>query len=323
VGDSDKLAPSLANIPFRQLPETEDLAVAIAAQLGAKALLGDAALVGELLARSSPKVLLVATHGFFFQEQRHQDYYQLMGALLRCPNGEEGNILEEHKHLLDKELLEVMAEVATRLTDKKTASLLRQFVKLLQPKINELAAPSSAVDRLDVTVEDPMLRAGIALAGANTWSWGGKLPPEAGNGILFAPDVAALDLMATELVILVACQSDLGDVASGEGVFGLRRAVAVAGAKNLIMSLWSVPAYATILLLERLFDNIDAGWQPAEALDMAQDYLKNLTIGELRQSEWGEKILEEFDINGKHPEEMKPLEHPCYWGAWVCQGAVH
>ena len=335
VGSGEKLAATLADIPFRHIPETGDLAAAVAQRLGTEALLGDGALVGELLARRSPKVLLVATHGFFFQKRGPQDYYQLVRALLNCPNGEEEKILKRHKQLLDKELLEVMAEVATQLAEKddeKTANWLRQFAELIEPKINppapsgnETAAAPSALYRLDAKVEDPMMRAGIALAGANTWSWGGELPPEAGTGVMFARDFAALDLLATELVILVACQSGLGEVATGEGVFGLRRAVAVAGAKNLIMSLWSVPAYATILLMERLFDYIDAGSQPAEALELAQDYLKNVTAGELNKSELGETILSELGIfigvtTKTHALEMKPLEHPYYWAAWVCQG---
>ena len=50
------------------------------------------------------------------------------------------------------------------------------------------------------------------------------------------------------------------------------------------MSLWSVPAYATILLMERLFDYIDDGWQPAEALERGQDYVKDVTVGKFRES---------------------------------------
>jgi CHAT domain-containing protein len=330
VGSSDKLAATLADCPFRHIPETGDLAAAVAQRLDAKALLGDDALVAELLARRSPKVLLVATHGFFFQKRGRQDYYQLVRALLNCPNGEEEKILQRHEQLLDKELLEVMAEVATQLAEndnEEAANRLRELAEDLEDEINDTAPPPDSVYRLDAKVEDPMLRAGIALAGANTWSWGGELPPEAGTGVMFARDVAALDLLATELVILVACQSGLGEVATGEGVFGLRRAVAVAGAKNLIMSLWSVPAYATILLMERLFDYIDAGWQPAEALELAQDYLKNVTIGELNESKLGKEILRELGIfigitRKTHPLEMKPLEHPYYWAAWVCQGVL-
>ncbi len=323
VESSDKLAATLASIPFRHIPETGNLAAAVAQRLGTKLLLGDTALVGELLATRSPKVLLVATHGFFFHKRGQQDYYQLVLALLRCPKGEEEKILKQHEDLLDKELLEVMAEVATYLGEsdnEEAANRLRQFAGLVEPKINDLAPPSDSAYRLAAKVEDPMLRAGIALAGANTWSWGGELPPEAGNGVMFARDIAALDLLATQLVILVACQSGLGGVATGEGVFGLRRAVAVAGAKNLIMSLWSVPAYAATLLMERLFDNIDAGWQPAEALDMAQDYVKNVTVGELNESQLGKTILWKLNLDDSHPAQMKPLEHPYYWGAWICQG---
>jgi CHAT domain-containing protein len=72
--------------------------------------------------------------------------------------------------------------------------------------------------------------------------------------------------------------------------------------------------------MERFFDYIDDGWQPAEALEVAQDYLKNVTVGELRQSELGMKVLEELELGEEELPEMKPLEHPYYWGAWVCQG---
>jgi len=62
-------------------------------------------------------------------------------------------------------------------------------------------------------------------------------------------------------------------------------------------------------------------------LELAQDYLKNVTIGKLHQSELGETILSELGIfigvtTKTHALEMKPLEHPYYWAAWVCQGVV-
>ncbi len=239
---------SLPEIPFPALPQTEGLAAAVGQRLGAEILLGDAALVGELLARRSPQVLFLASSGFFFED------------------GQEN---------------------------------------------------SSTVRHLGGSLQDWMLRCGIALAGANTASLGGELPPEAGRGVIFAGDVAGWDLTATELAILVPCQSK---ALGGGGVLGLRRAFAVAGVKSLIMSLWEVPVYGSILLMERLFDYLEAGWQPAEALDLAQDYLKNATVGELRESELGMKVLKELELGEEHPAQIKPLEHPYYWGAWVCQG---
>ncbi|MEG4343046.1 CHAT domain-containing protein [Microcoleus sp. A003_D6] len=183
-------------------------------------------------------------------------------------------------------------------------------------------------DRFFGRVENPMLRSALALAGANTWAKGGKLPPEAGKGILFAQDVAGLDLWANEITVLSACETGLGDVAIGEGVFGLRRAFTVAGAKTLIMSLWSVNGWATTLLMERFFDNCEAGLGRATALQEAQNYLRNITVGELQQFELGREILKDEFNNGRELDdailarqaEDKLLAHPYYWGAWICQG---
>ena len=67
------------------------------------------------------------------------------------------------------------------------------------------------------------------------------MPAEAEDGILLADDVTTTDLRSTELVDLSACESGLGEVHAGEGVFGLRRAFVRAGARTLVMSLWKVP----------------------------------------------------------------------------------
>jgi hypothetical protein len=74
---------------------------------------------------------------------------------------------------------------------------------------------------------------------------GKPLPPEAEDVLLTAEDVTGLDLLDTELVVLSACDTELGEVHTGEGVFGLRRAFIVAGARTLVMSLWQVPAEQT------------------------------------------------------------------------------
>ena len=113
---------------------------------------------------------------------------------------------------------------------------------------------------------DPMLTSVLAFAGANTWRKGGQIPNEAGTGHLLAKDVAGLDLWENDLTVLCACQTGIGNVNAGEGIFGLRRAFVVAGTKTLLMSLWSVPAHATVLLLTLFFDNRKARISPHLAL---------------------------------------------------------
>ena len=138
--------------------------------------------------------------------------------------------------------------------------------------------------------EDPMLRSGLALAGVNTWLRQAPLVTEAEDGLLTAQDVAGLDLTATELVVLSACETGLGQVHVGEGVYGLRRAFVLAGAKTLVMSLWKVPDEPTRELMEGFYHRLLAGEGRAESLRQAQ-----------------------LGLKAKYPD-------PYYWGAFICQG---
>jgi CHAT domain-containing protein/tetratricopeptide (TPR) repeat protein len=138
--------------------------------------------------------------------------------------------------------------------------------------------------------EDPLLRSGLALAGAN-WRQKKFLPPAAAeDGMLTAQDVTGMDLTGTELVVLSACDTGLGAVHNGEGVFGLRRAFVLAGARTLVMSLWKVPDEQTQELMIDYYQRLLKGEPRAEALRQAQ-----------------------LSMKAKRPE-------PLYWGAFICQG---
>ncbi len=139
-------------------------------------------------------------------------------------------------------------------------------------------------------VKNPMLRSGLALAGVNTFFRRGSLPPEAEDGMLTAEDVTNMNLLATELVVLSACDTGLGEIHHGEGVLGLRRAFVLAGAKTLVMSLWKVPDTETRELMDDFYRRILKGQSRSEALRLAQLAMKT-----------------------KHPD-------PFYWGAFICQG---
>lgn len=124
-------------------------------------------------------------------------------------------------------------------------------------------------------LDDPLVRSALALAGANTWLREEQPPPEAGDGLLTAAEVASLDLQNTELVVLSACHTGGGSVRVGDGVMGLRRSFAVAGARTLVISLWEVPDRETRELMEAFYGYLLAGSHGrAEALRQAQLDLK-------------------------------------------------
>ncbi|WP_052349634.1 CHAT domain-containing tetratricopeptide repeat protein [Planktothrix prolifica] len=303
---------------FKRALGTRFLGETVAKLLNVKPYLENEARESYLHRPHSPKILLFATHGLFVGQKQQQNYQNLIQDLLTCPQGEENNLLNAHKDLWNKDLLGLMQLYADlyKLNDRQnTANFLNSCANFIEAEIK----PSS--EALSSNVEDPMLRSVLALTGTNTVLRGQPLPEEYGKGLVFALDVAALDLWATEISILSACQTGLGDLASGEGVFGLRRAFAIAGSKTLLMSLWSVPDKATALLMQLFFDKIDTGWGRLQALEFAQDYIKNATISKLQTTELGQTVLKELYPKNDYPEpDYQPLNHPYFWGAWVCQG---
>lgn len=106
---------------------------------------------------------------------------------------------------------------------------------------------SSAVGRL----ENPLRLSGLALAGANRRA---QAKPDEDDGILTAEEVASLDLSGVEWAVLSACNTGGGEIRAGEGVFGPRRAFLVAGARTIIMSLWSVDDQATRQWMRALYE---------------------------------------------------------------------
>ena len=139
--------------------------------------------------------------------------------------------------------------------------------------------------------ENPLARSGIALAGANTTLKGMGI-----DGIVTAEKFLTMPISGTEIVVLSACQTGLGDVKTGEGVFGLRRAITQAGAKGMVMSMWSVPDKETQELMEFFYDNLAKGMPKAQALRHA--------------------ALKERDITTKRFNSDNPL----YWGAFIYIG---
>ncbi len=113
---------------------------------------------------------------------------------------------------------------------------------------------------------DPLLQSGLVWAGVNTPS----ALAEQEDGKLTALEVSQLALYETSLVVLSACQTGLGKVASGEGVYGLQRAFQVAGARQLLMSLWEVDDRATQQFMTSFYENLLKTQSSEEALKFAR-----------------------------------------------------
>ncbi|MEM7793489.1 MAG: tetratricopeptide repeat protein [Cyanobacteria bacterium P01_C01_bin.118] len=120
------------------------------------------------------------------------------------------------------------------------------------------------VDAANVSVSDPLLRSGLALAGFNQRSSGSE------DGVLTALEAANLDLNGTQLVVLSACETGVGEVRNGSGVYGLRRAFVMAGAQTQILSLWRVSDLATKDLMVGYYQQLQANRGRSEALRQIQ-----------------------------------------------------
>ena len=138
------------------------------------------------------------------------------------------------------------------------------------------------------------LLSGLALTGANRRE---QASPGQDDGILTAEEIAALDLSAVEWAVLSACETGIGEVKAGEGVFGLRRAFQVAGAKTLIMSLWAVEDESARQWMKKLYQG---------------RFLKRLGTAEAVR-EASLEVLRERRAKGEST-------HPFYWGAFVAAG---
>jgi CHAT domain-containing protein len=112
--------------------------------------------------------------------------------------------------------------------------------------------------------ENPLLRSGLALAGFNLAAVGSE------DGVLTALEASTLNLLGTQLVVLSACDTGLGDIANGEGVYGLRRAFAMAGAETQLISLWQVDDFGTQSLMASYYEQLLSGLGRAEALRKVQ-----------------------------------------------------
>jgi len=191
----------MAQVRFPALPRAEAEARDIAKELrDARVLLAEEATEAALKAARGPRILHIATHGFFLPAQKPS-----VGGLS-----------------------------------------------------SEDMGAGEAVSEL--RLENRLLRSGLAFAGANARHSG------LDDGVLTALEASALDLHGTKLVVLSACETAVGEASLGEGVYGLRRALVMAGAETQVMSLWRVDDEETRRLMVAYYRRLGSGGGRSEAL---------------------------------------------------------
>lgn len=121
--------------------------------------------------------------------------------------------------------------------------------------------------------DNSLRRSGLAFAGAQKAWDGEEIPKGIDDGVMLAQEIASMDLAGTDLVVLSACETGLGEINS-EGVFGLQRAFKKAGVQTLIMSLWKVHDEATALFMQTFYDNLLSGKSKRDSFAAAQMALR-------------------------------------------------
>jgi tetratricopeptide (TPR) repeat protein/CHAT domain-containing protein len=209
--------PLLQETRWSPLPESlreaEDVVALFRSHEKTATVLSNAAASEESFKREAPgkRILHVATHGFFLQGG--------CASAIAVGRGIGG------------------------LADHQWTPTTTERIEIDRPADSKAGSDANASARIPLIGENPLLLSGLALAGANriadTADGDSGLTGE--DGILTAEEIAALDLRGVEIASLSACDTGLGTVEIGEGVFGLRRALEIAGVRTVLMSLWPVP----------------------------------------------------------------------------------
>ena len=164
------------------------------------------------------------------------------------------------------------------------------------PGILHIATHGFFCEKESEAIENPLLKSGLVLSGANSILENPDSNLRNEDGILTALEVSGMNLVNTELVTLSACETGVGDVVISEGVYGLRRAFEHAGAHSILMSLWKIP--------------------DKETAEMMNLFYRHYLAGESKQQALRESSLEMM----KNREDKFRASHPYFWAAFILIG---
>ena len=273
------LAPDgeLSRIPFAALPSPRDpqrrLTNSVAVRLISS---GRSLLPQNTASNNAPTRPLVLADPDFGPAPANSSGWQRLPATAK-----EGETISK---LLQAKLYEQAAATTSVLTNAKGPALVHVASHGYYSNASDTPPPAAAappasgmrsvIAGLPASREDAMLNSGIVLAGANRSLRPDRAPaaPTAGSktstddGYLTAKEAAQLQLGGTQLVVLSACDTAAGEQQSGEGLFGLQRALSVAGARTTLLSLWKVDDAATAYFMQRYYTLLQQGKGRMEAL---------------------------------------------------------
>ena len=185
------------------------------------------------------------------------------------------------------------------MNEEAKASLI--FENNISPKIIHIASHSFYHDAYyDSAIEDynknPLNRSGIVFAGANL-----NFENDNDDGFLTALEISRLDLRGTELFVVSGCDSAMGDLRIGEGIYGLKRSIAVAGAQSSLLSLWNIRDDSTAIFMTSFYKRLKKGETKSEALYSTQ------------------RDFREGKIKSSNPE-LYDWSKPFYWAPFQLSG---
>ena len=195
--------------------------------------------------------------------------------------------------------------------------------KALPCSIIHLATHGVFDDQLET---DSLYASHLVFAGYNKWVTRKTESSYCGNGVLTADEISRMDLKKTELVVLSACQSGLGDTSYGS-VRGLLSAFSAAGARWVISHMWKASDFATPILMDSFYDAyLNKGMDVPDALQYAKNYLRTVTIGELHRKGWldlpadirfSKDICEAVTEMREWDASETPFDDEYFWGGFT------